>query len=390
VNSPQSKPSSVFTTVNNVLISQSKPNLALAISDSPILQEYLNFLRSDDTKQCYAYSIKRIGDPDSLLQLAKNEPKQIEQLLIKFILKERDRASPTNVIIPITAIKGFLSYYDVLLNWGKITAALPRGKHIANDRAPTRKEIRLALEFSDARMRMVILILSSSGIRVGAFTDLKLKHLVNLENGCARLKIDAGVQEEYWALISPEARESIELYLEMRRQIGEKLTPESPLVRDKWNYDRRPFALDPAKATPVHSDTIANIIGTIWKRAGVVQEEKGNFGSRKEFKRAHGFRKFFRTHASRVMRPDDVEVLMGHQLNYYKPPIEYLEEEYGKAVSVLTISEVEEVKREAQMSQTALEKRLDQLSDVVSQLLAKKGEQILAEDPSRTPYTSPS
>lgn len=352
----------------------------ISIDKSPILQEYLDFLRANDTRQLYAYNIRRIGDPDSLLSLAQKEPKQIEKLLIKFILKERDRASPTNVIIPITAIRGFFSYHDILINWGKITAALPKGRHISNDRAPTRKEIRLALESTDARMRMVIYILASSGIRVGAFNDLKLKHLTNLENGCARLKIYAGYQEEYWALISPEARESVELYLEMRKQIGEELTPESPLVRDKWNYDRRPFALDPTKATPVNSDTIANIIGTIWRRAGVVQEEKGNPGSRKEFKRAHGFRKFFRTHASRVMRPDDVEVLMGHVLNYYKPPQEYLEEEYLKAVSVLTISEVEEVRRDASASREALEQRLSQLEDLTARLIAAAGQQVVSQD----------
>ena len=58
-------------------------------------------------------------------------------------------------------------------------------------------------------------------------------------------------------------------------------------------------------------------------------------------------------------------------------------EDYLKAVPLLTVSEAEEVRRESQLSRQQLEERLGQLEDLVSQLVAEKGEQALSVDQNR-------
>jgi hypothetical protein len=58
--------------------------------------------------------------------------------------------------------------------------------------------------------------------------------------------------------------------------------------------------------------------------------------------------------------------------------VTYLKD-YLKAVSLLTVSEAEEVRRESQLSRQELEVRLAQLEGLVSQLIAEKGEQVLAK-----------
>ena len=44
---------------------------------------------------------------------------------------------------------------------------------------------------------------------------------------------------------------------------------------------------------------------------------------RPEWKAAHGFRKFYKTHAEQVMKPINVEITMGHNIgisaSYYRP-----------------------------------------------------------------------
>ena len=95
---------------------------------------------------------------------------------------------------------------------------------------------------------------------------------------------------------------------------------------------------------------------TLWK-----------FGLRKEKKKRHEFsihslRKFFKTRAEQVMKPINVETLMGHSTgisdSYYRPTEKELLEDYLKAVPLLTLSEAEEVRRESQLSRQQLEERL--------------------------------
>ena len=67
-------------------------------------------------------------------------------------------------------------------------------------------------------------------------------------------------------------------------------------------------------------------------------------GNHYEFKRIHGFRKYFKTNAERTIKTIDVEKLMGHAESYYKPSEEYLAEQYARIVPNLTISETAELK----------------------------------------------
>jgi hypothetical protein len=103
-------------------------------------------------------------------------------------------------------------------------------------------------------------------------------------------------------------------------------------------------------------------------------------------------RKFFKTRAEQVMKPINVESLMGHSVgisdSYYRPTEKELLEDHLKAVPLLTVSEAEEVRRESQLSRQELEERPAQLEGLVSQLVAEKGEQVLVQGRSRTEDTS--
>ena len=47
---------------------------------------------------------------------------------------------------------------------------------MSRDRAYTDKEIKTLLDSADLRMKVILLLMASSGIRIGAIPDLKLKH----------------------------------------------------------------------------------------------------------------------------------------------------------------------------------------------------------------------
>jgi hypothetical protein len=78
----------------------------------------------------------------------------------------------------------------------------------------------------------------------------------------------------------------------------------------------------------------------LWEQ-GIRQPLKEG-AERHEWKAAHGFRKFYKSHAEQVMRPINVEITMGHNIglsaSYYKPTENQVLEDYLKATDLLTIS----------------------------------------------------
>ena len=78
----------------------------------------------------------------------------------------------------------------------------------------------------------------------------------------------------------------------------------------------------------------------LWEQ-GIRQTLADGIG-RHEWKAAHGFRKFYKTHAEQVMKPINVELTLGHNIgisaSYYKPNENEVLEDYLTAVESLTIS----------------------------------------------------
>ena len=164
----------------------------------------------------------------------------MENVLIDYAMKEAKRGvSGAVIMLNFTAVKSFVSFQlgDNYLNWSKIKGCIPKVNHVADDRPPTIEEIRKLLSVCDLRMRAVVLIMASSGVRAGAFSDLKMKHLqrYKIENTeIGSLRIYASSTEKYTTFISPEALEALDAYLDSRKRAGEKLSPESPLIRDDY------------------------------------------------------------------------------------------------------------------------------------------------------------
>jgi hypothetical protein len=67
----------------------------------------------------------------------------------------------------------------------------------------------------------------------------------------------------------------------------------------------------------------------------------GTKGARShEWKAAHGFRKYYKSHAEQVMKPINVEIIMSHDIglseSYYKPTQHEVMQDYLKAAPLLT------------------------------------------------------
>jgi integrase len=86
-----------------------------------------------------------------------------------------------SIIAYLAGVQSFLESNDiVVLNWKKIAKYYP--EQVTNNlRAYTKEEIAKFLSMADLRDRCLILLMASTGMRVGAIKSLKIKHLTRLQ-----------------------------------------------------------------------------------------------------------------------------------------------------------------------------------------------------------------
>jgi site-specific recombinase XerD len=140
------------------------------------------------------------------------------------------------------------------------------------------------LKVSDERMKCVVLILTSTGMRIGGLAGLKISSLKKIdEYGLYRLTVYEGSSEEYICFTTPECASAIDFYLGQREMWGEKLKPDSPLIRRE--FDRR----DPlAYPRPIQPRSYDGRIQEMLDAAGVTRIEPKIEG-RKAFRDQQGF-----------------------------------------------------------------------------------------------------
>jgi len=119
---------------------------------------------------------------------------------------------------------------------------LPRARRFADDRVPTLEEIRRVMEYPDRRIKAIVCTMASSGIRLGAWDDLKWKHIQPIrKNGkiiAAKVIVYSGDVEEYYTFITPESYYELERWMNYRKDSGEAIVEESLLMRKVWDIKR--------------------------------------------------------------------------------------------------------------------------------------------------------
>jgi integrase len=125
----------------------------------------------------------------------QNSPQWAQDCLIQFISYERQRIAKRELSAGTLsnyyyAIKLFYEMSDIVsINWRRIAKGLPKARTAANDRAPTIEELQKLVEYPDRRIKPIVYIMCSGGIRIGAFENMKWKDIVPMPggNGVAKL-----------------------------------------------------------------------------------------------------------------------------------------------------------------------------------------------------------
>jgi integrase len=196
---------------------------------------------------------------------------------------------------------------------------------VADDEAYSREDIQKMLAYSDLRGRLIILLLVSSGMRLGGLSNLKMGDIDPIYDPeapsrviAAHLRVYAHTESEYSTFITPEAWDCLATYRTLRESWGEPITKDSPVLLKR--FDKQ--TLKEGRAQPLHPHTIQHILITTRNKAGVDVKSKQYNDKRFTIKSVHGTRKCWNTTVKSVKGEDgrqlvsheNKELMMGHRL----------------------------------------------------------------------------
>ena len=157
----------------------------LVIDDSMVI--FRASIKSKVTRKEYERNLNRflketdLLTTDKLLKLGRDSPNKLSSIIIDLILTYKERVekgelTSSAIFAWYAPVKLFLTMNDLTLNWDKLSRMIPRqGK--ADDRAIEINEIKKMLKFASVRDKALVLLLASSGIRIGAVPSLNIKHV---------------------------------------------------------------------------------------------------------------------------------------------------------------------------------------------------------------------
>jgi integrase/recombinase XerD len=284
--------------------------------------------RSENTKKTYLKGLakfveyKQIQNLDQFVEEVKQKQNQNEIVKEFAVYLASKNLAPKTVAAWISSLKKFFA-----ANGLKVDVDIPiKIFNIHEDVLPNKEDLRRILSEVDLRMKVIITMLASSGMRIGELHNLKIGD-VDLSKEIPTVKIKGvGAKERKSRItfISKEAKKFLEEYLNQRKSLGEELNENSPVI-----------AREDGK--PMSYQNIQYLLEGVFRRY-----------SKKVGKRytlhAHCLRKWFKTQLISAGVPAPiVDRLTGHSRylaqEYELYTEDQLREWYKKGMSAVTILE---------------------------------------------------
>lgn len=302
------------------------------MTESRALQIFLEAIKTEATKTAYIYWLNKYMEwrqARSYEELVQDSLQNVQRHLEDYLLEIKEKQTPRGTIeAMLYPLFLFYQMNDFIINTKKIKKLFPSQIKKVGGQAYQTKQVAKILvtlgrkhKLKAFRNKAIIHFIAASGCRVGAIPDITLDHIRKVKNSYY-VKIYAGTNSEYVTFLTPEASQSLDRFLQKRKELGHNLTPNSKLFDIKYSALR------------------AMITRTVKKSQVVNKQPNGRF----DIPSAHGLRKRWNTQLKQVdaINPILIEKIFGHNVialdqNYLKPTPERLHEEYRKGEKVLTI-----------------------------------------------------
>ena len=137
---------------------------------------YLNFansIKSNVTRRIYEYNLRLFMEFCGIRKFEDLIGQQNKIITYLMSLREK-KLSFNSISTRLNAIYHFYDMNDVSLNKKKIKMFKGEYTKRVLDRAYTYEEIKKILDVSDLRAKTIVLVMASSGLRIGSLPDLRL------------------------------------------------------------------------------------------------------------------------------------------------------------------------------------------------------------------------
>lgn len=323
------------------------------------------------TEDLYQYSDELKTKKDKI-ELENKLRTIINKFKIDNDLKEFD---PHSSIIHLQyyALKKFCEANRINLDFNWLKGLLPKIDNKGKDKAYTKDQIIKMISCSDYRSKTIILIFATSAIREGALCALRFQDITPLPEGAtgsdiegAKVVIYRGDKDQDFAFITPEAYEALAVYLDARRELGENITPTSPIILRRIPKDREKGWTE---TRCISESTVGAILVNVAVRAGIRKlSTEYTHSNRYTNKITTGFRKFAETtmigarfkDGTHKMNPYIADRLLSHKRRGGIPVTKHYDqseifEDYKHVISDLTFSKEAEYKAKLQDASGKLE-----------------------------------
>lgn len=275
-------------------------------------------------------------------------------------------ASTSSIRLTLSAVRKFFveNRQESRVNWTWLKGKIPKSNGRIKDRDYTKEELVKMWEQSDIRKKAILSLLMT-GIRKGAIPDLRVGSLAKTieyrdregrqhrfeSHYIYKLTVYEGSDSEYVTFLTPAGAKAVDRYIEARTMAGEKVTANSPLIRDAFD------SVNAGQPKPVTLGALDMAFTRLTRSVGIRPKEKKEEEGRKRQDRHdimlfHGIRKYV-NHALVNAGCNMIakELLIGHAApglegSYLRPTEGELLTEFVKAIPALSLSQESELRQQ--------------------------------------------
>jgi integrase/recombinase XerC/integrase/recombinase XerD len=309
------------------------------------LERFLNLYESPFTKRNYKAALKKFTEailPSSeslesgidtyFSRIMKNGQFDLEMVETDILTfsNSLNGAPPKTWRVYISAAKMFLSENKVDLSvgfWKRLSRRRKGHRALTIDKIPSREELVRIVSECPLSGKSIILLLASSGMRIGEclrlrFKDFDFEHRTIQIPGQFTKSGDSRT-----VFYSQECADVLKEYLDRHEEFLQRSINRSRFAKVK---DDRVFPM-----------TVQNVYEIWWRALNRTKLNGRDSTTNRNKLHPHVLRKFFRTMLGPVLPVDVIEALMGHEGYladvYRKYSIEQLAEFYKQGEQVLTV-----------------------------------------------------
>lgn len=248
----------------------------------------------------------------------------------------KERRGPHSISQNIGSIRQWAEYHNIDLTSKEIRELkkyMPKGKRpVSREDEITGETIRTLLSHSPSKIKAMILIMISSGIRIGELSQLTGGDIDLQKNTIYISDIIAKGHEARITFFTDEAKDALTIYLKNRPQYIERARRRSAWLNKEFKEDRVFLA------TPL---SLRDSFKRALKNSGLM---KADSRTSRSTIHPHMLRKYFISWLKLAGCPDDVvEAMAGHSgylsVSYRRYSEGQLREQYSKYSQALVISD---------------------------------------------------